>query len=123
MSVIKPVLRIFDYNKTIEFYVDWLGFKIDWMHEFEPGTTPKFMQASFRDIILFLSEHHGDGSPGIRITIDEFKGLKEYHQQLIDKKYKYNRPGLEIPEWDPEYITMTVIDPVGNKITFTEKVK
>nr|WP_317168533.1 glyoxalase superfamily protein [Chryseobacterium sp. LAM-KRS1] len=23
-----PVLRIFDYNKTIEFYIDWLGFEI-----------------------------------------------------------------------------------------------
>jgi len=22
-----PVLRIFDYNKAIEFYIDWLGFK------------------------------------------------------------------------------------------------
>ncbi len=27
-----PVLCIFDYNKTLEFYVNWLGFSIDWEH-------------------------------------------------------------------------------------------
>jgi catechol 2,3-dioxygenase-like lactoylglutathione lyase family enzyme len=123
MATIIPTLRIFDYDKTIEFYVNWLGFKINWMHEFEAGTTPKFMQASLGDIVLYLSEHHGDGSPGVHITIEDFNGLKEYHKQLIAKKYKYNRPGLEIPFWDENSITMTVIDPVGNQLTFTEKIK
>lgn len=33
-----PVLRIFDYKKAIEFYVDWLEFKIDWEHTFEENT-------------------------------------------------------------------------------------
>jgi len=122
MSIVKPTLRIYDYDKTIEFYVDWLGFRVDWIHAFEPGT-PRFMQVSLRDVMLHLSEHHGDGSPGVHITIDEFKGLKEYHAQLIAKKYKYNRPGLEVPFWDEGTITVTVIDPVGNRITFTEKVK
>ncbi len=122
MSIIKPTVRIFDYDKTIEFYVDWLGFKIDFTHTFEPGT-PKFMQVSLRDVVLYLSEHHGDGSPGIQITIEGFEGLKAYHEQLIAKKYKYNRPGLEVAFWDPAVITVTVIDPVGNRIKFTEKVK
>ena len=120
MSVIKPTLRIFDYEKTIEFYVDWLGFKIDWTHTFAPGA-PKFMQASLRDIVIYLSEHHGDGSPGVHISIADFKGLKEYHAELIAKKYKYNRPGLEVPFWDENSITVTVIDPVGNQIMFSER--
>jgi catechol 2,3-dioxygenase-like lactoylglutathione lyase family enzyme len=33
-----PILRIFDYQKTIEFYVDWLGFEIVWEHRFEENT-------------------------------------------------------------------------------------
>jgi catechol 2,3-dioxygenase-like lactoylglutathione lyase family enzyme len=121
MTIVKPVLRFYDYDKTIDFYVKWLGFKVDWEHEFEPGT-PKFLQVSFRDFALYLSEHHGDGSPNTRVHIQHFEGLKAYHQQLIDKRYKYNRPGLEVPEWDPASIMVTVIDPVGNQLTFSERV-
>ena len=33
-----PILRIFDEVKAKEFYVDFLGFKIDWDHRFEPGS-------------------------------------------------------------------------------------
>jgi catechol 2,3-dioxygenase-like lactoylglutathione lyase family enzyme len=122
MSIIKPILRVFDYDKTVEFYVHWLGFKIDWEHVFEPGA-PRFIQVSLRDVALYLSEHHGDGTPGTNIMIEDFKGLEAYHGQLIAKKYKYNRPGLEVAFWDPGTITVTVTDPVNNKLTFTEKVK
>jgi len=122
MAVIKPILRMFDYDKTIEFYVNWLGFTIDWEHTFEAGA-PRFLQVSLNDVVFFLSEHHGDGSPGVHVHIQDFKGLKAYHTQLIAKKYKYNRPGLEVPFWDDKSITMTAIDPVGNQLTFTEKVK
>ena len=31
-----PILRIFDETKTREFYVGFLGFKIDWEHRFSP---------------------------------------------------------------------------------------
>ncbi len=122
MSVVKPILRIFDYNKAVEFYVNWLGFRIDWEHEFEPGTTPKYIQISLRDIILHLSEHHGDGSPGAHINIDDFKGLAEYNKELNDKKYKYGRPGLETPEWNPKAITMTIHHPFGNRLIFGEEI-
>ena len=30
-----PILRSFDENKATEFYVDFLGFTIDWKHRFE----------------------------------------------------------------------------------------
>jgi hypothetical protein len=32
-----PVLRIFDEAKAREFYIGFLGFKIDVEHRFEPG--------------------------------------------------------------------------------------
>lgn len=120
MAIIKPILRIFDYDKAIDFYVHWLGFAVDWEHVFEQGA-PKYLQVSRGDIILHLSEHHGDGSPGVHLHIDGFKGLREYHRELIDKKYKYNRPGLEVPFWNEKAIVMTVIDPVGNQIIFQEE--
>lgn len=122
MSITKPILRIFDYDKALQFYVDWLGFKIDWEHEFEPGT-PKFMQVSLRDVALHLSEHHGDGTPGTHVNIEDFKDLREYHKLLNDKKFKYGRPGLEVPEWNQSSINMTVHDPFGNQLTFSEDLK
>jgi catechol 2,3-dioxygenase-like lactoylglutathione lyase family enzyme len=112
-----PVLRIFDYDKSVEFYVGWLGFEIVWEHHFEEHT-PVYMEISKDDLTLHLSEHHGDGTPGSRVFV-WCTGLKSYHQQLTDKKYKYNRPGLEETFYGA--FCMNVIDPFGNIILFNEK--
>ena len=112
-----PILRIFDYQKTIEFYVDWLGFEIVWEHRFEENA-PLYMEVKKDNLTLHLSEHHGDGTPGNRVFV-WCKGLKEYHQQLIDKKYKYNRPGFEETFYSSWCVQ--VDDPFGNKILFNEK--
>lgn len=120
MKVI-PILRIFDYDKTIQFYVDWLGGTIDWIHEFEPDVTPKFMQYILRDMTLYLSEHHGDGTPGTHLHVQGFTGLKDYHAVLIEKQFKFGRPGLEKAFWDENTITVTVHDPFGNQLLLSEK--
>jgi hypothetical protein len=119
MSVVKPILRIFDEIKTIEFYIDWLGFQIDW----KSGATnePKYMQISLQDIVLHLSEHHGDGTPGTRVFIDEFTGLANFHRTLTQKNYKYNKPGLERFYFDQQALHMQVDDPFGNKLIFVER--
>ncbi|HEX8766537.1 MAG TPA: glyoxalase superfamily protein [Candidatus Acidoferrum sp.] len=54
-----PILRIFDAGKAKEFYVGWLGFKIDWEHQFEENT-PKYIQVSRGYLVLHWSEHRGD---------------------------------------------------------------
>lgn len=54
-----PILRIFDEGKAKEFYVDFLGFKVDWKYCSEEAL-PLYMQISKDDCILHLSEHHGD---------------------------------------------------------------
>lgn len=112
-----PILRIFDYQKSVEFYIDWLGFEIVWEHHFEENT-PVYMEVKKDNIILHLSEHHGDGTPGSRVFIWA-EEIADYHKELIDKKYKYNRPGLEKTFYDA--ISFTVDDPFGNKIIFNEK--
>src|SRR5260370_25943062 len=40
-----PILRIFSVDKAKEFYVDYLGFKVDWEHHFEENT-PAYIQVS-----------------------------------------------------------------------------
>jgi len=116
-SKVIPVLRIFDYNKAIECYVDWLGFKVEWEHHFEENT-PVYMEVTKGDITFHLSEHHGDGTPGTHVFI-WCEGVKEYHTELINKKYKYNRPGLEETFYGS--LAFTANDPFNNKISFNEK--
>lgn len=116
MKTITPIFRIFDYDKAVEFYVKWLGFKIDWEHKSD--NTPIYMQISLDGIKLHLTEHHGDCSPGARAYINNFSNLEDYHKELLRKQYKFNRPGLEKSPWNPENICMDVIDPFGNRLSF-----
>lgn len=112
-----PILRIFDYRKAIEFYVDWLGFEIVWKHYFEENS-PVYMEVEKDGLTLHLSEHHGDATPGAKVFV-WCAGLKDYHKILIGKQYKNNKPGFEetfYGSWCVE-----VIDPFGNKISFNEK--
>lgn len=118
LSRVTPILRIFDEAKAREFYIDFLGFKIDWMHRFEPDL-PLYMQVSKGECILHLSEHHGDVSPGagIRIAIVDLDG---YHAELTAKAYTYARPGIETMPWGSR--EMGVRDPFFNRLVFAEPV-
>ena len=109
-----PILRSFDAAKAREFYIDWLGFKVDFEHRFEPGA-PLYMGVSRDGCELHLSEHHGDGSPGahIRIRVDD---LEAFHAELQSRPYKNYRPGLQDQEWGTR--EMAVQDGAGNKLVF-----
>lgn len=119
--VVRPIFRIFDYAKAIEFYVGWLGFEVLGEHTFGENF-PLYIRIGRGELEIHLSEHHGDCSPGARVLVEDFKGLKAYHEQLTEKNYKYNKPGLENAFWEEGLITMEVIDPFGYKLTFTEKI-
>ena len=110
-----PILRIFDEARAREFYVGFLGFKIDWEHRFEPGL-PLYLQVSRGGCVLHLSEHHGDCSPGaaMRIETADLDGLLA---ELLAKDYKFARPGIEETPWGSR--DLSVKDPFGNRLTFT----
>ena len=114
-----PVLRMFDHGKALDFYVGWLGFAVVWEHRFEPHM-PVYMEVEKDGIKLHLSEHHGDGTPGSR-TFVWCTGLQTWHGELLEKQYRYNRPG--ITETFYGALCVEVIDPFGNKILFNEKVE
>ena len=119
MAIARPILRIFDYEKAKTFYIEWLGFKIDWEHK--PDNSPIYLQISFDSIVIHLTEHHGDCSPGARIHIENFNNLALYHEKLLSKNYKYNRPSLDTASWRPNAICMEAINPFGNRLTFAEE--
>ena len=114
-------MRVFDYAKTLEFYIEWLGFHVTMEYKLAGG--PFWMQVAMRDAVIALSQHHGDGSPGANISLVNFEGLETYHGLLLSKEYKYMKPGLCQVDWDPGTLEMTVIDPFYNKLIFNETLK
>jgi catechol 2,3-dioxygenase-like lactoylglutathione lyase family enzyme len=113
---VTPILRSFDEAKAREFYVDWLEFTVDAEHRFAPEL-PLYLHVSRDGLVLYISEHHGDATPGSHVRV-ELTGVRELHAELNGKRYKNNRPGLDNPPWGG--VEMTVIDPCGNRITFHE---
>ncbi|MEL6719850.1 MAG: glyoxalase superfamily protein [Bacteroidota bacterium] len=110
------ILRIFDETKARAFYIDYLGFHVDWEHRFEKEM-PLYMQVSRGDCVLHLSEHHGDGTPGTRIRI-ECGDVTALHQELKSKNYRFLNPGINKVPWAKQELCLT--DPFGNTLIFFE---
>ena len=112
-----PIIRMLDEAKAKRFYVEYLGFSIDWEHRFEKGL-PLYMQISRGDCILHLSGHTGDCNPGAAMRI-KTEGLVEFHQELRQKNPKH-LPEIQRTPWDTD--DMSVKDPFGNRLTFCTEV-
>jgi catechol 2,3-dioxygenase-like lactoylglutathione lyase family enzyme len=114
-----PILRIFDIAKAKEFYVGFLGFKVDWEHRFSEKA-PLYMQVSRGKLVLHLSEHHGDCCPGSTAFV-RMTGLRAFHREITSKGYHYLNPGIERAPWQAN--CMEVIDPFGNRLRFSEDLR
>jgi Glyoxalase superfamily protein len=114
-----PVLRIFNIAKADEFYLGFLGFKVDWDHRFDP-IAPLYRQISRGNLILHLSEHHGDASPGVHIRV-MMDGVEAFQREISSKDYPYMKPGLETMPWGR--LETGVIDPFGNFIRFCQRIE
>ena len=110
------ILRMFDEGKAREFYVDFLGFSIDFEHRFEPDL-PLYVGISRDGCVIHLSEHHGDASPGAQIRI-ECSDVDALQRELIAKDYKYGRPGVDDMPWGTR--ELRAHDPFGNRLIFYE---
>ena len=71
------------------------------------------------ELVLHLSEHHGDGCPGANLRVT-MRGVEALQRELIAKGYRYMRPGLETMPWGT--LETGVIDPFGNQIRFCETI-
>ncbi|ANY67482.1 hypothetical protein BBD42_14120 [Paenibacillus sp. BIHB 4019] len=116
MKPVVPILRIFDEAHAKAFYMDFLGFRLDWEHRYE-ANFPLYMQVSNGCCVLHLSEHHGDSCPGAAIRI-ETSQIEAYHTRLLEKEYRYAKPGLERTPWHT--LECSVTDPFGNRLLFYE---
>ncbi|MES2058474.1 MAG: glyoxalase superfamily protein [Pseudomonadota bacterium] len=93
-----PTLRIYDKDKVLEFYRDFLGCTVDWEHRFAGG------------MALHPSEHYGDGTPGTAVWI-KVKNSRSLFEELHTKQARFARPGVDSDE-------ATLTDPFGNMLRF-----
>jgi catechol 2,3-dioxygenase-like lactoylglutathione lyase family enzyme len=113
-----PILRMFDVAKAREFYLDYLGFEVEFEHRFDVEA-PLFMGVSRGGVWIFLSEHYGDGTPGTHVII-RVSGIEALHRELVVKKYRYFNPSIQTQEWGTR--EMVVYDPFNNHLVFSERI-
>ncbi|WP_159946204.1 glyoxalase superfamily protein [Rhizobium sp. 18065] len=111
-----PIFRIFDVTKAREFYCDYLGMTVDWEHRFGENF-PLYFQVSRGALILHLSEHSGDASPGARIFV-WVTDVVAIHREITARDYRFLKPGLQDAPWGRE---LHLTDPFSNRITLCEK--
>jgi predicted enzyme related to lactoylglutathione lyase len=111
-----PILRMYDVALTRRFYVDFLGCALDWQDG--EGDGPVYMQMSRGELVLQLSSHHDDGTPGTAVLV-ELEDIESLHAELQASGYPFMNAGVgEGPGGGRE---MTVIDPASNRIRFYER--
>ena len=114
-SRVVPVLRMFDFEATQRFYCDYVGCALDW-REGDVGS-PIYLQVSRGNLVLQLSSHHGDGTPGTAVVVytDDLDAL---HGELQAKPYPFLSPGIEAHGAGR---VMTLIDPASNLLRFFDR--
>ncbi|WP_312944598.1 glyoxalase superfamily protein [Stutzerimonas kunmingensis] len=110
-----PILRIFDETKAREFYLEFLGFRVDFEHRFE-ADLPLYLGISRNDLHLHLSEHHGDSSPGSTVFVP-MQNIEMLRDEFQSKRYGYGRPEIVKQDWG---LILEVHDPFGNRIRFCQ---
>lgn len=118
MKQVTPVLRIFDVALAKSFYCDYLGCSVDWV-DGDPESGPVYLQVSRGPLVIHLSTHHGDGTPG-GVVLVEVTGIKELWEELHAKDYRFMNPGLD-PGPGEHMLSTELIDPFSNLIRFFER--
>ncbi len=114
-----PLLLIFDEAKAKAkaFYLNFLGFSLDWEHRFEPDM-PHYCQVSREAVQLHLTEHHGDCTPGATVFVVA-QDLRRFHAEISPKGYAFNRPGIEPAPWGG--LLVEAVDPFANHLRFWQE--
>ena len=113
-----PVVRMLDEKQTKSFYIDYLGFEIDWEHRFrDDPSSPLYAQIRHGDAILHLNGHAEEDSPKceVRFPVENLVAFCEY---LRDKTNGTDKPEIVDPRYEGRPTDLNIIDPSGNTLVF-----
>lgn len=115
MQAVVPRLRIRDYERSPRFYVDGMGFQIDWEWRDEPGH-PVICQVSRAGMRLYLSEKARDCPAGGLVHL-YITGVDVWQAELLSRGILAEHPPVNQPWGNRE---MLVLDPDGNKLCISK---
>lgn len=116
--MVTPVFQITNYPQAVAFYIDWLGFNIDW----EDGPAAdggRYLQVSRGSIVLHLTNALHESGTGSR-AIAEFTGLLAFHHLLGQKQSAFPMPELQKTTWHDKVMQLELMDPAGNCLVLAE---
>lgn len=111
---IVPTLRIGAYSDAVAFYVEWLGFNLDWEWREDPDQ-PVIMHISRNGQGMFLNEYEV-GVFGAQLLV-RVTDLEAYAAELCTRRADSATVFLEPPNEIP---SLRFTDPFGNYIGFQE---
>lgn len=112
-----PILRMLDEGQAKRFYLDYLGFQVDWECRFS-AEAPLFMQVRLGEACIHLDGHASSDSPISQVNIPVL-GLQNYCDHLIAKRTGYMTPCLVDPRYVGRDTDMNIEDPFGNLLIFS----
>ena len=111
-----PVLRMYDETRARHFYLDYLGFKVDWESRFSP-TAPLYMQVHLGASILHLNGHATQDTPQSEVRIP-VHGLEEFCEYLNNRKLDFPEAVAVDPRYEGRNTDLNLYDPFGNLLVF-----
>lgn len=115
-----PVLRMFNEIEARAFYLDDLGFVVDWEHRFQAAlSSPLYMQISQGKAVLHLNGHAQEDTPVAEVRIP-VRGLEDFCQYLRAKETNYAKPSVVDPRYEGRNADMNIYDPFDNYLVFWE---
>jgi catechol 2,3-dioxygenase-like lactoylglutathione lyase family enzyme len=115
--MVTPVFQVTDYAQAVAFYVDWLGFSIDW--EDRPASGGHYFQVSRGPIVLHLTTYAHESCVGAR-ALAEFNGLLAFHRVLQRRETAFPTPPLVRTTWNDKVMQLELFDPAGNCLVLAE---
>ncbi len=107
-----PIVRVRDARASARFYVEAMGFVVDWEHRFAEGF-PLYVQVSRSPLTLHLSEHHD----GEICAADFFVGVPDVDAAYQDMVQRGVQPATEPTDQPYGIRDFALVDPDGHRIT------
>lgn len=118
-----PLLRMFHERAARAFYVDYLGFEMEWEHRFhETPDSPLYFQLRLAEAVIHLNAHAQPEDPPAEVRIP-VRGIEAFFDYLPARASDRRAPVVVDPRRTGCNTDLNLDDPSGNTLTFWEPLK